>query len=235
MRALDLVFLHEGLGSIGLWRNFPDDVVRATDDPSALVFSRHGYGRSSVVSEPRTPDYMHYEALTILPELLERFGIKRPVLVGHSDGASIALIHSAGGFEVAGLVLIAPHVFVEPCTLSAIEAARHAFQTTDLPIRLGRHHDDPLATFHGWSDTWLRDEFVEWNITGGLSRVTAPVLVVQGARDEYGTARQLDAISAGVSGPCETVLVADAHHAPHLEAPSVTLDLVARFVESLES
>ncbi len=159
-----LVFLHEGLGSIGLWRDFPQSVADATGR-AATVYSRFGYGRSDPFPWPRGPDYMHREALEALPELLDALAIEEPVLVGHSDGASIALIYAGqSGRRVAALVLLAPHVFVEEESIAAIEAAHETFSTTDLPDRMAKHHDDAEATFRHWNDTWRSPEFRDWNI-----------------------------------------------------------------------
>ena len=229
-----LVFLHEGLGSIGLWRSFPADVRTATGDPTTLVWSRHGYGRSAVVNEPRTVDYMHHEALDVLPALLARLGIERPVLVGHSDGASIALIHAGAGHPVAGVVVIAPHVFVEDVSTVGIEAARDAYVSGDLRDRLARHHDDVDATFRGWNDVWLSDAFRSWNIESVLPGISAPVLAVQGDADAYGTLAQLDAIERGVPGPFERVVVVGGGHVLHTgpHAPAIVAR-IASFIREL--
>lgn len=224
-----LVFLHEGLGSVGLWREFPREVREATGR-RAMVYSRFGYGHSDPAKGPTTPDYMHHEALVVLPELLAVLGIDAPVFVGHSDGASIALIHVGSGSAASGLVLLAPHVFVEDESIAGVEAARDAFLTTDLPARLARHHDDAASTFWRWNEIWRAPEFRSWNIESSLPGVTAPVLLVQGRDDAYGTLRQLDAIEAGVRGPVgRTVL--DCGHSPHLERPTETLEAVKHFLE----
>jgi pimeloyl-ACP methyl ester carboxylesterase len=225
-----VVFLHEGLGSLELWRDFPEAVRAARGTPAILVYSRHGYGHSVVVREPRPVRYMHDEALVVLPALLATFRIERPILVGHSDGASIALIHAGAGHPVAGLVLLAPHVFVEDRTIAGIDAAKHAYETEDLRNRLARYHDDPDATFRGWNDIWLSPAFRTWSIEDDLPGVTAPVLLVQGTADEYGTMAQLDTIASRVCGPVERVEVAGARHSPHLDAPAATVDAVASFV-----
>jgi pimeloyl-ACP methyl ester carboxylesterase len=224
------VFLHEGLGSLDLWRGFPRALRAACGDPATLVYSRHGYGRSAVVRAPRPVRYMHDEAWEVLPALLAALGIQRPVLVGHSDGASIALLHAGAGHPVAGLALLAPHAFVEDRTIAGIEAARHAFETGDLRERIARHHDDPDATFRGWNDVWLSPAFRSWSIEDHLANVHAPVLLVQGTDDEYGTMAQLDAIGSRVRGPVERLELTGAGHAPHLDAPIATVDAVARFV-----
>jgi pimeloyl-ACP methyl ester carboxylesterase len=225
-----LVFLHEGLGSIELWRSFPDSVRAATGGPTSLVYSRSGYGRSEPAELPRPVRYMHDEADEVLPAVLAGAGLERPVLVGHSDGASIALLHAGAGRDVAALVLLAPHVFVEDVSVTSIAGAREAFAATDLRERLGRYHDDPDATFRGWNDVWLSPAFRAWNIEDRLGAITAPVLLVQGADDPYGTTAQLDAITAGVQGPVERVVLADVGHAPHLDAPDEVVATVADFL-----
>ena len=222
-----LVFLHEGLGSLGLWRDFPDRVARATGR-RALVYSRAGHGQSDLPDEDRTPEFMHEEALDVLPGLLENAGIENPVLVGHSDGGSIALIH-ASRHPVAALVLLAPHVFVEDITVASIEEARETFATTDLGERMARYHRDPERTFRLWNDIWLAPEFRDWNIEDVLGGVTAPALLIQGAHDQYGTLAQIDAIERGVAGPVER-RVLDARHAPHVEAPEATLQAIVDFL-----
>jgi pimeloyl-ACP methyl ester carboxylesterase len=228
-----LVFLHEGLGSVALWKTFPEDVVQATACP-AVVYSRHGYGRSERLCAPRTVDYMHREALDALPDLLNKLGIANPVLVGHSDGASIALIHAGSGkHPVRGLVLLAPHVFVEELTVRSIAQAKVAFDSTDLPARLGRYHDDVESTFRGWNDIWLHPDFRSWNIEEYLPGVRAPVLLIQGEDDQYGTLVQVEAIRSKVKGPVETLVLAQCAHSPHVDQPQRTVQAIAEFVRSL--
>jgi pimeloyl-ACP methyl ester carboxylesterase len=227
-----LVLLHEGLGSVSLWRGFPA-VLRQVSGRRVVTYSRAGYGRSGPASLPRPVTYMHHEADVVLAALLTRLGIERPVLVGHSDGASIALLHAGGGHDVAGLVLLAPHVIVEDVTVASIAAARDAYATTDLRARLARHHDDVDGAFRGWNDVWLAPAFRAWDITDRLPAIHAPVLLIQGDADPYGTARQLDLIEAGVRGPVERVLLPSVGHAPHLEAPDVVLAAIATFVAAL--
>jgi pimeloyl-ACP methyl ester carboxylesterase len=225
-----VVFLHEGLGSIGLWRSFPTDVRRACGDRELLVYSRQGHGHSAAASLPRPVSYMHHEADDVLPAMLEPFGIEAPVLVGHSDGASIALLYAGAGRRVHALVLLAPHVFVEERSIDGIEAARDAYREGDLATRLARHHDDPDATFRGWNDVWLSPAFRAWNIEDRLGAITCPVLLVQGDADPYGTLAQLDAIERGVSGPCCRVVLPGVGHAPQVDAPAATLAVVSGFV-----
>ena len=225
-----LVFLHEGLGSVGLWRDFPDRLAAQTGR-RALIYSRAGHGCSDVPAEPRTPRFMHDEALDVLPALLGEAGIAEPILVGHSDGASIALIHAAA-HPVRALVLLAPHVFVEDLSVASIAEAREAFATTDLRERMDRHHRDAEATFRLWNDIWLAPEFRAWDITDVLPRIAVPVLLIQGEHDQYGTLAQVEAVRDGVAGPAELVVL-DARHAPHLEAPAATLAAAAGFVRTV--
>lgn len=239
-----LVLLHEGLGSLGLWRSLPADLHAATGRRT-ITWSRHGYGRSAVVRTPRDVDYMHREATNALPELLERLGVDQPVLVGHSDGASIALVHAgrAGGAptradsvswsQPTAIVVLAPHVVVEDVTISAIEEARTAAETTDLLERMGRHHRDAEATFRGWNDVWLHPDFRDWDITDHLPGVTCPVLAIQGTDDEYGTMHQLDLVAEGVAGPVTRLELPDCGHAPHLDRPRTVRDAIVTFLDHL--
>ena len=225
-----LVFLHEGLGSVALWRDFPGRLAEATGR-RALMYSRAGHGQSDVPDAPRRPDFMHDEALKVLPPLLASHGIERPILVGHSDGGSIALIHAAQ-HAVSGLVLLAPHVFVEDVSVASIAEARETFETTDLAERMGRYPREAGATFRLWNDIWLAPEFRDWNIEDVLGGVTAPTLLIQGEHDQYGTLAQIDAIERGVRGPVSRSVL-DCRHAPHLEAPEETLAAAVAFVRGL--
>jgi pimeloyl-ACP methyl ester carboxylesterase len=228
-----LVFLHEGLGSAALWKTFPDRVAEATGCP-ALVYSRHGYGRSDRLSSPRCVDYMHREALDTLPEVRRQLGVGDPILIGHSDGASIALIHAgAQRWPVRGLVAMAPHVFVEDLTVSSIAQAKSTFQTSDLAQKLGRYHDDPVGTFWGWNDIWLHADFRRWNIESYLPGITCPVLLVQGADDQYGTLAQIHAIARQVRGPVQQVILPDCAHSPHVDQKEATLEAIRGFVAEL--
>jgi pimeloyl-ACP methyl ester carboxylesterase len=225
-----LVFLHEGLGSIGLWRGFPASVLAAMGDRTVLVYSRHGYGESAVVSSPRTPDFMHIEAQKILPALLTYFALVDPVVIGHSDGASIALIHSACGGSCSALVLLAPHVFVEPQSIEGIQAAQAAFATTKLSQRMAKHHEDAEATFRGWNNIWLSPEFADWNVVPMLKIVRVPILLIQGDEDEYGTTAQLDAIELNVAGRTERKMLRGVRHSPHLESAEECVLAIKEFV-----
>lgn len=227
-----LVFLHEGLGSMDLWRGYPEQVVAATERPS-LVYSREGHGWSDPVRAARPADFMEHEALTVLPEVLDRLEISDPILIGHSDGASIALIHAGAGHPVSGLVLLAPHVFVEPESITGIEAALEKFESTDLRERMARHHRDPSSTFFAWNDIWLDPGFRDWNIEGYLPGIDCPTLLIQGRDDEYGTLAQLEAIERGVTGPVRSLVLEECGHSPHLSQPARTLEATARFIAAV--
>ena len=229
--APTLVFLHEGLGSVSMWRDFPDKAAAATGC-TALVYSRYGHGDSDVLGEPRGVDYMHVEALEALPDLLDQLSIRDPVLVGHSDGGSIALIYAAAR-GAKGIIAMAPHVFVEDISVKSIAEAKTAFESTDLPQKLARHHADAAKTFWGWNDIWLQPDFRSWNIEEVLPRVHCPVLAIQGFDDEYGTMAQLDAIARQTGGPIELLRLADCRHSPHRDQPGVVLEAMSRFIERL--
>ena len=230
-----LVFLHEGLGSIQQWRDFPRKVAEAVGC-RALVYDRYGYGQSDVLAEPRrSVKFMHDEALLSLAEFLSCLKVENPVLVGHSDGASIALIHAGAGHPVRGVVALAPHVFIEPICISSIVEAARTFETTDLPEKLGRYHRDAKKTFYGWADVWRDPEFKGWDITEYLPGIRCPVLALQGHDDEYGTMAQLDAIKKQVSGPCEVLELTDCGHAAFRDQPQKTLSAVTAFIDRLKA
>jgi len=229
-----LVFLHEGLGSAALWRDFPDRIAAETG-AGALVYSRLGYGWSSPPAGGAFPlDYMHIEAERRLPALLSALGIERPLLVGHSDGASIALIH-AGAFPdaIAGLAVMAPHVFVEDCSIRAIAEARRAFDSGGLAARLARWHRDAAGAFDGWNCAWLDPRFRDWSIERFLPAIRAPLLAFQGDDDPYGTSAQTDRIAAQVSGPAEVVLLPGCGHTPWREAAEPVARALAAFIMRL--
>jgi pimeloyl-ACP methyl ester carboxylesterase len=226
-----LVLLHEGLGSVRLWREFPAALNEATGR-RVLAFSRYGHGRSERSPRPRTPAFFHEEALDILPALLPQLDASEPILVGHSDGGSIALIHAAE-HPVAGLALIAPHVFVEDLTVHEIRRTRELFESGGLRERMARHHDDPDAAFRGWCDVWLDPAFRDWSIEADAQGITAPVLLVQGTADPYGTVDQIDRIQARVRGRAERLVMDGAGHSPHLDRPEAVLRAVAAFTDRL--
>jgi pimeloyl-ACP methyl ester carboxylesterase len=229
-----LLFLHEGLGSIRQWRDFPAKVAAATGR-RALLYDRYGYGQSEVLLEPRrTVRFMHDEALFSLPELRAHLGIEEVILIGHSDGASIALIHAGAGHRTRGVIAMAPHVFIEPVCLESIRNATQSFETSDLASRLGRYHRDARKTFYGWADVWTEDNFKRWDIREEyLRHIRCPVLAIQGHADEYGTMAQLDEIARHVAGACELLKLQDCGHSPFRDQPELTLAAVTRFVHAL--
>jgi pimeloyl-ACP methyl ester carboxylesterase len=221
------VLLHEGLGSVGLWRGFPNQLSAVTGRRT-VAFSRYGHGQSDPPPKRRTPAFMHEEALEVLPELLAQLGLENPILIGHSDGASIALIYAAH-HPVEAVVAIAPHVFVEDVCIKEIERAKTAYETTDLRNRLARHHKDPDAAFYGWNDVWLDPAFPDWDIKDDLNSVACPLLLIQGERDQYGTLAQLDAIEQKAKGPVHRVHL-DCQHSPPTEMPNETVAAIAAFL-----
>lgn len=228
-RASPIVLLHEGLGSISMWKSFPQNLAARTGS-AVLAYSRASYGRSSPLPEPRSPGYMHHEAGVVLPTVLNALGIGKPILLGHSDGASIALIF-AGLFpgRTRAVILEAPHVFVEPITVSSIAEAKIAYQTTDLPAKLGRYHSDVDGAFWRWNDVWLDPQFLAWNIEEYLSAIQCPVLMIQGDQDEYGTRAQLDAIAAQVADT-RIVMLDQCRHSPHRDQQAATLAGIEEFL-----
>jgi pimeloyl-ACP methyl ester carboxylesterase len=232
--AATLVFLHEGLGSISMWRDFPQALVDAAGAPG-LVYSRPGYGGSSRVPGARHPQYMHEEALRVLPALLDHLQIAAPVLFGHSDGGSIALIHAGGsGRAVSGVIALAPHVMVEPESIAGISAAREAWLNADLRARLARHHDDPDGTFWGWNDIWLSPEFRAWNIEQYLPHIACAVLAIQGLEDQYGTLEQIRRIGRGVPR-VQMLELEHCGHSPHRDQPAAVLSASTAFIGSLSN
>jgi pimeloyl-ACP methyl ester carboxylesterase len=223
-----LVLLHEGLGSVGLWRELPRQLAEATGR-RVVAFSRAGHGHSEPPAAPRTPRFFHEEALEVLPALLTQLDAEQPILVGHSDGASIGLIHAAH-HPVTGLVLLAPHVFVEDVTVESIRTTREQYLHGELRDRMARHHDDPDAAFSGWCDVWLDPAFRAWSLEPEVARLTAPTLLIQGAEDPYGTLDQLDRIEARTRAPTQR-LVLPGGHSPHLDEPEVVVAAIASFCE----
>jgi pimeloyl-ACP methyl ester carboxylesterase len=224
-----VVFLHEGLGSISMWRDFPERFC-VEGGFRGLVYSRYGYGRSTPkpADERWQPDFMHRQAHEVLPALLATLGIERPWLFGHSDGASIALLHAAR-FPVAGVVAAAPHIFVEDLSIASIEKAREAYAATDLRERLARHHADVDSAFRGWNDIWLDPAFRAWNIEAELATITCPILAVQGEDDEYGTLEQIRGIARRL--PKTRLLVLEkCGHSPHRHQRAALCRAAARFI-----
>jgi pimeloyl-ACP methyl ester carboxylesterase len=227
-----IVMLHEGLGSVAMWKNFPQRVAKATGC-GVLVYSRYGHGKSERLAEKRSVDFMHHEAKVVLPELLVQNGIQRPFLLGHSDGASIALIY-AGTWpgRVRGLILEAPHVFVEEFGLRSTVAIRKVYESGDLRKKLSRYHDHVDEMFRGWNDIWLDPQFRDWNIEEYLGAITCPTLVIQGENDEYGTLAHVEAIQRRVPG-ARALILPRCGHSPHRDQPELTLDAIRKFVATL--
>ncbi|TDK46182.1 alpha/beta fold hydrolase [Antarcticimicrobium luteum] len=234
-QAPTIVMLHEGLGCAALWREFPAKVAARTG-MGVLVYSRQGYGQSDPVDLPRPLDFMTREAVEVLPHVLDRAGISRCILFGHSDGATIAAIYggSVEDFRVRGLILMAPHFFTEEMGLAEIAKAKEVFETTDMQQRMAKYHRDPEGAFRGWNDVWLDPGFKAWNVGEVIDYLRIPVLAIQGRDDQYGTLAQIEEIETRSYAPVDTVILEDCKHAPHLEQPELTLDAVAEFAARLE-
>jgi pimeloyl-ACP methyl ester carboxylesterase len=232
--APTIVMLHEGLGSVDLWGAFPDDIAAATG-AGVFVYSRSGYGKSRPGPMPRSTSFMHEEACTVLPRVLAAIGFQRGLLLGHSDGASIATIYAGGvqDHRVRGLVLMAPHFFIEDMGIAEIERARDAFAAGPLRDKLKRWHADVDCAFRSWSEPWLHPDFRKWDITEALGYIRVPILVVQGADDQYGTLLQVEAAQRECYCPVEAVVLPNTRHAPFREAPEATRDVVADFINRL--
>ena len=224
-----VVFLHEGLGSIAMWKDFPARFCEA-HALRGLVFSRYGYGRSTPkpTDERWDTDFMQRQADDVLPPFFATLGIERPWLFGHSDGASIALLHAAD-HPVAGVVAVAPHIFVEDISVESIEKARVTYETTDLRERLARYHDDPDSAFRGWNDAWLNPAFRDWNIEGELARIVCPVLAVQGEDDEYGSLEQIRGIARRLP-KTRLLVIPKCGHSPHRDQPELLIREAGRFI-----
>lgn len=234
--APTLVFLHEGLGSVAMWRDFPERVFAATG-LGALVYSRAGYGDSDPIDLPRPVHFMHDEALINLPQVLKATGVREAILLGHSDGGSIALIYAGTeaaahqGVRLRGLILVAPHVFVEDVGLVSIRGIAERYRNGQMRDRLQRYHGRNVdGTFWGWNQVWLDPSFRGWNIEEYLPQIRVPVLVIQGANDEYGTILQVKAIEDGCRAPVNTILIEDCGHSPHVDQPEFTIAAICRFL-----
>tara|TARA_B100000315_G_C14590799_1_gene595650 strand:+ start:3934 stop:4725 length:792 start_codon:yes stop_codon:yes gene_type:complete len=228
-----LVFLHEGLGCVALWRDFPAKLCEATG-LNGFVYSRQGYGASDPIPLPRPVEYMHHEGLNVVSPVLEAAGIAGAILIGHSNGGSIAIIH-AGAIKdprVKGIILMAAHIFNEEVTVNSIADAKVAFETTDLREGLVKYHGDNVdCAFLGWNDIWLHPDFWHWNIEEFLPGIDVPTLVMQGADDQYGSVAQVNAIEAGLNCPTETVMIEDAKHSAHLDQPAATINAMVNFIK----
>ncbi len=232
--APTIVMLHEGLGCVGLWGDFPDRLAKATG-AGVFVYSRSGYGASSPAKLPRQTDYMHVEALDVLPKLLDAIGFRRGLLLGHSDGASIATIYAGGvqDHRIRGLSLIAPHFVVEDISVRSIAAIKTTYETTDLRSKLARWHTHVDNAFRGWNDAWLDPQFRNWDISESLAYIRVPIQIVQGEADQYGTARQIEIAREECYCPVDVTMLANAGHAPHREAADATLEAVAGFANRI--
>ncbi len=232
--APTIVLLHEGLGCVSLWRDFPRDLAQATGC-GVFVYSRAGYGQSDPADLPRPLDYMTREALEVLPHVLDAIGARRVILAGHSDGATIAAIHAGSieDFRVRGLILMAPHFFTEAMGLQSIAEARDAYAGGDLKERMARHHRDPDNAFRGWCDSWLDPGFKAWNVAEVIDYLRIPVLAVQGRQDQYGTGAQIDEVAGRIYSPLDVTMLDDCRHAPHLDQPERTLAAIAEFTGRL--
>jgi pimeloyl-ACP methyl ester carboxylesterase len=231
--APTLVFLHEALGSVALWRDFPQALAAATG-LGWMAYSRQGHGRSSPLTGPRDTIYLDREAIDVLPAVLDRLGITRPILYGHSDGSTIALIHAAGAdAPVAGLIVEAPHVRVEEIALQGIRATLERAGTTDLLQRLGKYHDQALPIFEAWHSIWLSPEFRDWTIEHRLPAIVAPMLAIQGSEDTYGSLQPIEAIAAASAGRVETLILDGIGHIPHDEARAAVIEAASAFIATL--
>src|SRR4030095_16618755 len=228
--APTIVMLHEGLGSAGLWGDFPEKLQAATG-AGVFAYSRAGYGASTPVKLPRPLDYMHVEALDVLPKLLDKIGFRRGLLLGHSDGASIATIYTGSrqDHRVEGIALIAPHFIVEDISVASIAQIRNAYATTNLKEKLSRWHKDVDNAFYGWNGAWLDPKFRSWDISEYLAYIRVPVAILQGVDDQYGTMRQVEIAREECYCPVDVTIVPGAGHAPHREAPGPTLQAVREF------
>jgi pimeloyl-ACP methyl ester carboxylesterase len=232
--APTIVMLHEGLGSVGLWGAFPEALATATG-AGVFVYSRTNYGRSSPGKLPRTVNFMHEEALDVLPRVLAAIGFERGILLGHSDGASIATIYagSVQDHRVRGLVLMAPHFFTEDMGLAQIRRTNEDYQSGDLREKLKRWHADVDSAYQSWSGPWLAPEFHAWDITETLGYIRVPILIIQGADDQYGTLKQIEVAQQECYCPVEAAILPGVRHSPHRDAPALTRDAAAAFINRL--
>jgi pimeloyl-ACP methyl ester carboxylesterase len=232
--APTIVMLHEGLGSAGLWGDFPEKLQAATG-AGVFAWSRAGYGASTPVKLPRPIDYMHTEAQDVLPKLLDAIGLQRGILVGHSDGASIAAIYAGShqDHRLRGIVLIAPHFIVEDVSVASIAEIKKAYETGGLKAKLARWHGDVDNAFYGWNGAWLDPAFRDWDISEYLAYIRVPVAIIQGVNDEYGTRRQIEIAREECYCPVDVTEIPEAGHSPHREAPGATLNAISDFANAV--
>lgn len=233
--APTLVLLHEGLGCVALWRDFPQALAAATG-MGVLAYSRAGYGQSDPADLPRPLDYMTREAVQVLPDVLAAAGIGRCLLVGHSDGATIAAIYAGGVSDarVRGVAMMAPHFFTEEAGLAEIARAGDAYAANGLRERMAKYHRDPDNAFRGWNDAWLSPAFKAWNVAEYIDHIRVPVLAIQGREDQYGTLAQIDEVETRCPAPVERLILDDCRHAPFLDQPEATVAAIAGFAARLE-
>jgi pimeloyl-ACP methyl ester carboxylesterase len=232
--APTIVMLHEGLGCVGLWGDFPEKLQAATG-AGIFLYSRTGYGASSPAKLPRQPDYMHREALDVLPAVLDAVGFRRGLLLGHSDGASVAAIYAGShqDHRVQGVAMIAPHFIVEDISVKSIAEIKTAYETTGLKAKLARWHRDVDNAFYGWNAAWLDPAFRDWDISECLGYIRVPVAILQGVDDKYGTMRQIEIAREECYCPVDVTVIPGAGHQPHREAPGATLDAIADFANAV--
>ncbi len=231
--TMSLILLHEGLGSVSMWRSFPA-YLASTTAKEVIAFSRRGYGASSSRETPYRLDYMHVEAQETLPRLLQFLNITEPVLIGHSDGASIALIHAADQrSKTRGIIVMAPHIMVEPKSIQAIELTRQQYYASNLEKKLRRYHNDPASTFKGWNDIWLNPDFLKWDIRELLPKIRCPILAIQGENDPYGSMAQIDQIKSAVKSDVKLLKLEDCGHSPHREKTEETMAAIKTFIRAL--
>jgi len=233
-QSTDLIFLHEGLGCIELWRDFPESICASTG-LNGIVYDRLGHGKSGPLPHPRTPSYLHDEALKYLPRILEKTNCTSPLFIGHSDGGTIALLFAAyHPQKTAGLITEAAHIFVEDITIKGIQTAIDTYESGKLRNGLAKYHADKTdALFYGWAHTWLSSEFRSWNIKEELKTITSPAFIIQGEDDEYGTEAQVDGIVTTIKGKARKRMVPDCGHVPHFQARSVVSDEINSFIHSI--
>jgi pimeloyl-ACP methyl ester carboxylesterase len=232
--APTIVMLHEGLGSAGLWGDFPQQLQAATG-AGIFLYSRAGYGASTPVKLPRPVDYMHTEALNVLPKLLDQIGFRRGLLLGHSDGASIAAIYAGShqDHRVEGVAMIAPHFIVEDVSVTSIAKIKEAYETAGLKAKLARWHKDVDNAFYGWNGAWLNPAFRNWDVSEYLAYIRVPIAILQGVDDEYGTMRQVEIAQEECYCPVDVTVIPGAGHQPHREAPGATLEAVSEFANAV--
>lgn len=233
--AATIVLLHEGLGSVAMWKDFPQALSDATG-MGVCAYSRAGHGQSEVADLPRAVDYMTTEAVDVLPDVLDAIGFERGVLMGHSDGATIAAIYAGtvSDMRVRATILMAPHFFTEPMGLAAIAQAKQTFQSTDLPQRLGKYHKDAEHTFKGWNDAWLNPDFEAWDVGDVIDHFRVPTFAIQGRNDEYGTLAQIEEIETRAYAPVDTLILEGCGHSPHIDQRAAVLAGIAEFTTRLE-